>query len=159
YQDLFLPSGGGSNGMDRLYINQGDGTFVDEAGTWGVAPAHYGLGVAVGDYDADGYIDLFEASSGLGLNKLYHNLSGRGFSNTAWGAGVPGLANDSFGASFGDYDLDGDLDLFVTGFNSHKNRLYQNQGNGTFFNVTTAAGLTSPTSSVFGFATRFVDMD
>jgi hypothetical protein len=159
YQDLFLPSGGGTNGMDRLYINQGDGTFVDDAGAWGIAPPHYGLALAVADYDDDGYLDLFEASNGIGQNKLYHNVAGASFTNDAATAGLAGLANDSFGASFGDYDLDGDLDIFVTGFNSHKNRLFQNQGNGTYINVSTAAGLFSPTSSVFGFATRFVDMN
>src|SRR5262245_49186296 len=121
YQDLFLPSGGGTNGVDRLYINQGDGTFVDDAATWGIAPAHHGLAVAVGDYDNDGNLDLFEASNGIGQNKLYHNVANASFTNDAATSGLAGLANDSFGASFGDYDLDGDLDIFVTGFNSHKN--------------------------------------
>ena len=164
-QDLFLPSGGGDNGVDRLYINQGDGTFVDEATAWGVAPAHYGLGLAVGDYDDDGFLDLFEASSGIllggqvGQNKLYRNIAGQSFSNVAASTGTAGVASDSFGASFGDYDLDGDLDLFVTGFNSHKSRLYQNQGNGTFLNVTSPAGVQAGIALVFGFATRFVDMD
>src|SRR5262245_37935557 len=94
YQDLFLPSGGGTNGMDRLYINQGDGTFVDDATTWGIAPPHYGLALAVGDYDDDGYLDLFEASSGIGFNKLYHNVGGASFTNDAAAANLVGVAND-----------------------------------------------------------------
>ncbi len=163
FQDLFLPSGGGSNGPDRLYMNQQNGTFVDQAAAWGLTTVHRATGLAVGDYDNDGYIDVYEASAGasgsgqIGQNKLYRNLNGTSFTNVAAAAGVTGVAGDSFGSSFGDYDIDGDLDLWVPGFNTHKNRLYKNNANGTFTDVTTAAGLSGAIASVFGFASRFVD--
>jgi len=165
FEDLFILSGGGSNGADRLYINQGNGTFLESGAAWGLTTVHRGTSIAVADYDGDGWLDAYVGSAGAsgagqaGQNKLYRNLSGTGFTDMAVAAGVPGTAVDSFGCSFGDYDIDGDLDLFVTGFNSHKNRLYRNNNNGTFTDVTTASNLAGFVASVFGFSTRFADMN
>ena len=165
YPDLFLPSGGGTAGRDFLYMNQGDGTFQNKTVAWGLTLIHRGLGVAVGDTNADGYLDIYETSNGIsgspvaGFNKLYRNVNGQSFVNDAAAAGVTGVSKDSFGATFGDYDLDGWLDLFVPGLFDHKSRLYRNQGDGTFADVTTASQLASPLAPVFAFASQFADMD
>lgn len=161
--DLFLPSGGGVSGAAKVYLNQGDGTFSNGAAAWGITAVYRGTCVAVGDYDNDGYLDVFEGSNGTsgagqaGQNKLYRNVGGASFNNVAAAAGVPGTSVDPFGASFGDYDLDGDADLLIGGFNSHATRLYRNNGNGTFNDVTAAMGVAAPISLVYTFATRFCD--
>ncbi len=165
FEDLFILSGGGANGADRLYINNGDGTFAESGAAWGLTTVHRGTSIAVGDYDGDGWLDVYVGSAGAsgagqaGQNKLYRNLAGTGFVDMAAAAGVPGTAVDSFGCCFGDYDLDGDLDLFVTGFNSHKNRLYRNNNDGTFTDATSSSNLVGFVAGVFGFATRFADMN
>ncbi len=166
WQDLFIPMGGTE--PDRLYLNQGDGTFVDEAPAWGVAATHVGSGSAVGDYDRDGWLDLFVTSFGTlanpqpGAHRLYHNDAGAGFTEVAKSAGVQRTSPtvvDGFGAAFGDYDLDGDLDLAVAGWvqNSGGNRLFRNEGDGTFLDVT-AAALPQSMASVRGISLRFADM-
>lgn len=163
WEDLFLLSGGQTNGPDRLYINNQNGTFTNQAASFGVTAVHRGCAIAIGDYDNDGDLDVYEPSTGttgsaqIGQNKLYRNDGGTTFTEVALAAGVVGVAGDSFGASFGDYDRDGDLDMFATGFQSHKNRLYRNNNNGTFSDVSAAANIISTTSTVFGFATRFLD--
>jgi hypothetical protein len=159
WQDLFLPSGGGTNGADKLYINQGDGTFQDQAAAWGLGTPLPGLGTGAGDYDGDGFLDLDESVAALSQNHLFHNNGNGSFTNVASAAGVPGAANDSYSIAFGDYDLDGDLDLFQGGFSTHASRLYRNNGNGSFSNVTTAAQLSTGLNAVFCFASHFVDMD
>lgn len=154
---------------DRLYINQGDGTFVDEAIAWNVGARHRGAGVSTGDFNNDGRLDIYVTSWGFngnltGRHRLYRN-DGNRFTNIAASAGVnmtsPNLA-DGFGSAFGDYDLDGDLDLFVCGWKllpqpSFGNKLFRNEGNETFSEVTVAAGL--DVDSLGGFSPTFVDMD
>ena len=166
WQDLFVLGGGAE--PDRLYLNGRDGTFVDNAAAWGVAEHHHGSGVAVGDFDADGRLDLFVTSFGPassfltnGAHRLYRN-TGSGFEDVADTAGVAtsDTVPNGFGASFGDYDLDGDLDLFVAGWFTNGdggNRLFRNEGNGTFSDVTVEAGILDV--EVHGFAPRFVDTD
>ncbi len=167
WPDVFLLGGGGR--ADGLFINNGDGTFTDRATEFGVAATHLGVGVAVGDYDGDGWSDLFVTSFGLtapetpGQHRLYRNLGGSGFEEVAQAAGVATTSPvlpDGWGASFGDYDLDGDLDLFVAGWleNSGGNVLFRNNGDGTFTNVTLGA-VAFDLSQTNGFAPRFVDMD
>ncbi len=190
WQDIFLLGGGGA--VDALYLNNGDGTFTDHAAAAGVAWSHRGLAAAVGDYDGDGWQDLFVTSLGAsdgprrpGAHRLYRNRGVPRDGATATGTGAPGgvpggvphfedvaaaagVATtatprpDGMGAAFGDYDLDGDLDLFVTGYQYHDgNKLFRNDG-GRFTDVTVAAlgpALEMGVLETWGFAPAFVDMD
>ena len=173
HQDLFVLSGGGA--PDRLFVNNGDGTFTDEAAAWGLTDLHMGGGTAAGDFNGDGWIDLFVASFGppsgavIGAHKLYRNNGDGTFTDVAAAAGVTttnSVIPDGFGAAFGDYDLDGDLDLAVAGWmgddgtstaDTHGNCLFRNEGDGTFTDVTSAAGIED--LDMHGFSPRFVDMD
>jgi hypothetical protein len=96
-----------------LFHNNHDGTFTDVAAKAGVTNDRWGFGVAVGDYDNDGWPDLYV--SNFGKNRLYHNNHDGTFTDVAEKAGVT-LGNWSTGATFGDYDGDGRLDLFVPGY-------------------------------------------
>ena len=96
-----------------LFHNNHDGTFTDVTDKAGVANARWGFGCAVGDFDNDGWPDLYVAN--YGKNRLYHNNHDGTFSDVAEQAGVT-LGNWSTGPSFGDYDGDGRLDLFVPGY-------------------------------------------
>src|SRR5438309_7370289 len=143
---------------NRLYRQNKDGTFTDVTGLAGLAnaPDAYGMGVASGDYDNDGYADLYV--TGYGRNTLYHNNRNGTFTDVTATAGVAG-GGWSASAGFFDYDNDGRLDLFVTryldwdtkhskdcGGNYHTycppeefpvttNILYHNNGDGTFTDV------------------------
>jgi hypothetical protein len=166
-QDLFALAGG--TGPDRLYINNGDGTFTDQAESWGVARDHFGIGACAGDYDKDGWVDLFVTSIGndeaeqIGVHKLYRNTGLGTFENVAVGAGVNQSSPnepDGFGSCFGDWDLDGDLDLVVCGWadSFEGTRLFRNEGDGTFTDVTAIASNLDEVN-VFGFSARLVDMN
>ena len=96
-----------------LFHNNHDGTFTDVAEKAGVTNDRWGFGVAVGDYDNDGWPDLYVTN--FGRNRLYHNNHDGTFTDVAEKAGVT-LGNWSTGATFGDYDGDGRLDLFVPGY-------------------------------------------
>jgi hypothetical protein len=96
-----------------LFHNNHDGTFTDVAAKAGVTNERWGFGVAVGDYDNDGWPDIYV--SNFGKNRLYHNNHDGTFTDVAEKAGVT-LGNWSTGATFGDYDGDGLLDLFVPGY-------------------------------------------
>ena len=96
-----------------LFHNNHDGTFTDVALKAGVINDGWGFGVAVGDYDNDGWPDLYVTN--FGKNRLYHNNHDGTFTDLAGKAGVA-LGNWSTGATFGDYDGDGILDLFVPGY-------------------------------------------
>ena len=103
-----------------LFRNNHDGTFTDVTAQAGVSNDHWGLGCAVGDYDNDGWPDLYVTN--LGANRLYRNNHDGTFTDTAEKAGValkpdtPDRVADHTGATFGDYDGDGKLDLFVAGY-------------------------------------------
>ena len=166
WQDIFYPAGGDE--PDKLFINDRDGTFTDRAAAWGVAVSHRSTAAAVGDFDGDGWLDIFVTSLGPttgeapGHHRLYRNSGSGTFSDVAAAAGVSQSAAagaDGWGGAWGDYDLDGDLDLAVAGWReSDGNRLFRNDGDGTFTDVTAAAGLGSLTGTR-GFSPRFVDMD
>src|SRR6201987_3246995 len=96
-----------------LFHNNHDGTFTDVALKAGVTNDRWGFGVAIGDYDNDGWPDIYVTN--FGKNRLYHNNHDGTFTDVAEKAGVA-LGNWSTGATFGDYDGDGRLDLFVPGY-------------------------------------------
>jgi enediyne biosynthesis protein E4 len=119
--DIFLVNGSTFDAMDgkaepphaALFHNNHDGTFTNVAEQAGVTNGRWGTGVAVGDYDNDGWPDIFV--SNFGKNRLYHNNHDGTFTDVAEKAGVT-LGNWSNGPTFGDYDGDGRLDLFVPGY-------------------------------------------
>jgi hypothetical protein len=96
-----------------LFHNNHDGTFADVTDKAGVANERWGFGVAIGDYDNDGWPDIYVAN--YGKNRLYHNNHDGTFTDVAPGAGVA-LGGWSTGPTWGDYDRDGLLDLFVPGY-------------------------------------------
>src|SRR5580698_8168899 len=96
-----------------LFHNNHDGTFTNVADKAGVTNDRWGVGVAIADYDNDGWPDIFV--SNFGKNRLYHNNHDGTFTDVAGKAGVQ-LGNWSTGATWGDYDGDGRLDLFVPGY-------------------------------------------
>lgn len=168
WPDLFLLSGSASGLPDRLFMNNGDGTFRDDAAAWGLTDVHDGRGVAVGDIDGDGWLDLFVTSTdvpaGPGQHRLYRNIDGQSFVDVASSAGLAYTdpdRGDGLGAAWGDYDLDGDLDLFVAGFTpfNQGSRLFRNRGDGTFVDATVVSRLFSKTPSIAAFAPRFCDMN
>src|SRR5216683_1972090 len=99
-----------------LFHNNHDGTFTDVTATAGVANERWGFGVAVADYDNDGWPDIYVAN--FGKNRLYHNNHDGTFTDVAEKAGVA-LGGWSTGPTWGDYDRDGLLDLFVPGYVKH----------------------------------------
>ncbi len=168
WQDLYIVSGGTT--PDRLFINDGDGTFTDRAASAGITIPHMGGGVAVGDYDGDGWLDIYVTSFGpssgsitIGKHILYRNNRDGTFTDVAQAAGVHRSDDypNAWGANFGDYDLDGDLDLWtggwLTGSAGGGNRLFRNNGDGSFADVSVAAGVEMP--QVHGYGARFADMD
>ncbi len=97
-----------------LYQNDGTGKFTDVTKQWGLDVSFYGMGVAVGDYDNDGRVDLFFTA--VGPNRLFHN-TGERFVDVTSAAGLAGGANDwGTGCGWFDYDNDGRLDLFVCNY-------------------------------------------
>ena len=164
--DLFVIGGG--NRPDALYRNNGDGTFTDIAAEAGVDAPHVGAGVTMADYDGDGHTDIYVTSHGPvearepGQHRLFHNDGDGTFTDVAREAGVAfssvGQA-DGFGAAFSDVDADGDLDLFVAGWRrgSDSNRLYRNNGDGTFTDVTEDAGIDAIDAR--GFGPCWTDLD
>ncbi|MGA8730765.1 MAG: CRTAC1 family protein [Terracidiphilus sp.] len=119
--DIYLVNGSTFNALDgkeapphaALFHNNHDGTFTDVAAEAGVTNDRWGFGVAIADYDNDGWPDIFV--SNWGKNRLYHNNHDGTFTDVAEKAGVT-LGNWSAGATWGDYDGDGRLDLFVSGY-------------------------------------------
>jgi hypothetical protein len=149
---------------DVLYRNEGAGHFVDVTAASGVATAnrYYGLGVVPGDYDDDGLLDLFVANDET-PNVLFHNNGDGTFRDVALVAGVAynadGDTEAGMGVDFGDYDNDGDPDIYVTHFFTETNTLYRNEQGARFTDVTTTAGLAAPTVDLMGWGTRFFDYD
>src|SRR5437763_743367 len=120
WPDIFLV-----NGMDwpgheqkqstpKLYHNNHDGTFTDVTRKAGLDVEMYGLGVAVGDYDNDGYDDLFVTA--YGQNRLFHNNGNGTFTDVTQKAGLQGPKEFSTSAAWMDYDKDGHLDLVVANY-------------------------------------------
>jgi len=160
----------------KLYHNNHDGTLTDVTRKAGLAVPMYGLGVAIGDYDNDGYDDIFV--SALGQSHLFHNNGNGTFTDVTKSAGLWGPNEFSTSAAWVDYDRDGKLDLVVANYvqwsektdlyctldGSHKSyctpesykgasaRLWHNLGNGKFEDATQKANLNDPTSKGLGVA-------
>ncbi len=189
WPDIFLV-----NGMDwpghvrqrttpHLYHNNRDGTFTDVTRKAGLAVEMYGIGVAVGDFDNDGYDDLFVTA--LGQSRLFHNNGNGTFTDVTQKAGLGGIQEFSTSAAWVDYDRDGRLDLVVANYvqwspetdlyctldgktksyctpESYKGtsvRLWHNGGDGTFEDATQKAGLYDATSKTLGIAILDYDND
>ena len=177
--DPAAPAGPGN----VLYENLGDGTFADATSRAGVGDQHYGMGVAVGDYDADGFPDIYVTN--VGPNVLYRNQGDGTFADVTAVAGV-GHSGWGTSASFVDYDADGDLDLFVTNYlrwspdkemqclDGAKRRdycaptayqapsvdtLYRNRGDGTFEDVSNQVGLAASSGNGLGVAVGDFDLN
>jgi len=131
---------GAQSGTNKLYRNNGDGTFTDVAATAGVgAGSLTSRGVAWGDYDNDGDLDLYVAHSN-GTNNLFRNNGDGTFTDVAATVGVDDSAA-SYGVSFADADLDGDLDLFVANTSSASKFFRNDLNNGNYLKVkVTGAG-------------------
>ena len=153
-----------SGERDILYRNDGDGRFSDVTAQAGGLDADRlrGLGAVWGDYDDDGWPDLFVANDAH-PNLLYHNNRDGSFSERAFEAGVAfdedGRERAGMGTDFGDYDNDGRLDLVITNFYGEPNSLYLNQGEGTFLETTWLAGIGDSTLRYLGWGTAFADLD
>ncbi len=149
---------------NALYRNNGDGTFTEVTAQAGVGDQHYGMGVSSADYDNDGDLDLYVLN--YGPNVLYRNNGDGTFTNVASQAGLDDR-NWSVSAPWLDYDGDGDLDVYVANYleydagkfrdfypaagypgplsyQAQPDRLYRNNGDGTFTNVTSETGLHFP---------------
>jgi hypothetical protein len=170
--DLFLVDGGSfadarvaGQAKHRLYRNRGTGTFDDVTGRSGIEHKDYGMGACAGDYDNDGWIDLYVTN--FGPNVLYRNRGDGSFSDATNAAHV-GEPRWSASCAFADLDKDGDLDLFVVNYvdadrrktpycgnaklgqrfychplnyPSLPNTLYRNDGRGVFTDVSAASGI------------------
>jgi enediyne biosynthesis protein E4 len=192
--DIFLVNGtrlegfsSGSEPTSHLFRNNRDGTFTDVTAKAGVAHSGWGQGVCVGDYDNDGWDDLFVTY--FGKNVLYHNNGDGTFTDVSQKAGVAGNGKRwNTGCAFVDYDRDGKLDLFVAnyidldlatapvpesgpclyksvmvacgppGLQGGKNILYRNNGDGTFTDVSEASGILAA-NGTYGLGVLTADLD
>ena len=148
---------------NTLYRNNGSGVFTDVSKESGILDHRgNGLGVVFGDYDDDGWVDVFVANDST-PNFLFHNEAGRQFSETALLAGVSvasdGMPRAGMGTDFGDYDGDGDLDLFVSNHELEAHTLFRNLGKGLFEDATFPSGVGPATLPYVGFGAVFVDYD
>ncbi len=194
WQDLFFVNGSrlegfppGQGPTNHLYKNNRDGTFKDVTEKAGLLHSGWGQGVCVGDYDNDGFDDLFLTT--WGKNLLYHNNGDGTFTEVSEKAGVAGAYTRwGTGCAFIDYDRDGYLDLFVAnyidldlktaplpeagpclykgervacgppGLPGGKNILYRNNGDGTFTDVSEKAGITQA-NGTYGLGVVTGDFD
>ena len=152
------------NGVpDILYRNNGDGTFTDVSRAAGIyRPDGKGLGVVFGDYDGDGWIDIYVANDST-PNFLFHNKGKGVFEEVGLLAGVAvggdGQALAGMGTDMGDVDGDGLLDIFVTNLDRQTHNLYRNLGKGLFADVTFESGVGEATLPFVGFGAVFFDYD
>jgi len=149
---------------DLLYHNRGDGTFEEVSKKAGVDnPRHrYGLGAVWGDYDNDGWQDLYVAND-AGPNFLYHNKHDGTFEEVGLLTGVAlsadGQELGSMGVDFGDYNHSGRLSIYVTNFTEQPNNLYRNLGAQGFIDLGWASKTAQPGYLYVKWGTGFVDFD
>lgn len=148
---------------DVFYRNNGDGTFDDATVEAGLdRDDGNGLGVVFGDYDLDGWIDIYVANDSV-PNFLFHNLGDGRFEEVALWAGVAvgntALAQAGMGTDMGDVDGDGLPEIFVTNLALETHSLYQNLGGGLFSDITFQSGVGEITLPFVGFGTAFLDYD
>jgi enediyne biosynthesis protein E4 len=146
-----------------LFHNDGNGVFTDVSRASKIGlKAGNGLGVVCFDYNGDGWPDVFLANDSM-ENFLYRNKGNGTFEEVGLEAGVAlgedGKPEAGMGTDAADYDRDGLPDLFVTHLDLEYNRLYHNEGNGTFLDATFASKLGAGTFRMSGFGTRFIDYD
>ena len=151
----------GSAGI--LYHNNGDGTFTNVTKDAGVyTPDGKGLAVGVGDYDNDGWPDLFVANDGIAAY-LFHNDHNGKFSEVGLTSGMAVTARGNTMAAMcialGDYDNDGWLDLYISDFQKSSDHLWHNDHIGGFWEVSYEAGIERPTHDVLSFGGGFFDYD
>jgi enediyne biosynthesis protein E4 len=149
---------------DLLFHNRGDGTFEEVSKKAGLDDPHhyYGLGATWGDYNNDGWPDLYVAND-TGPNFLYRNRHDGTFEEEGLmdgiAVGADGSEQGSMGVTWGDYDHDGRLDMFVTNFVDQSATLYHNLGDRGFEDVTLQAGLAKLTYPLVAWGTSFFDAD
>jgi hypothetical protein len=148
---------------DRLFRNNGNGTFTDASDSSGITRADGpGLGVAGADFNGDRRTDFYVANDGM-ANQLWLNRGEGTFEDGALLAGTAlnaeGQAEGSMGLAVGDPDNDGDLDMFVTNITGESHAFYENLGGGQFEDRRFAAGLAAATRPYTGFGTDWFDYD
>jgi len=148
---------------DILYHNNGDGTFTNVTKVAKIyQPEGKNLSVGAGDYDNDGWPDIFVANDGL-YAYLYHNEHNGTFTEVGLPAGMAVAGQGQIMAamciSLGDYDNDGWLDLYISDFQKSSDHLWHNSGKGYFDEVSGPAGITVPTREVLSFGGGFFDYD
>ena len=160
-RDYCHPRNFNAPAADVLYRNDG-GRFTDVTETAGIWKAiGYGLGVVPGDFDSDGWTDLYVANDGM-PNQLWINNGDGGFEDrgliTGTAVNLSGTAEAGMGVAVADLENDGDPDLFVTHLRGETNTLYLNQ-DGVFEDVTAMTGLAAVSVVLTGFGTGFNDFD
>jgi len=149
---------------DLFYRSKGDGTFEEIAAKIGLADPnkYFGLGAVWGDYDNDGWLDLFVANDSS-PNHLYKNNKNGTFTNVGDETGTSysgdGGEQGSMGVAWSDYDNDGRMDLFVTNFDGEHNTLYKNLGTKGFLDVSMETKVGAVSLPYVGWGTSFEDFD
>ena len=145
-----------------VYHNNKDGTFTEIADKIGLSKPGKGLGLAIGDYDHDGHIDVFVANDSM-FEFLFHNKGSGNFEEVALAAGVAvdqdGRTYAGMGADFADYNNDAWPDIVVTDLANQRYALYQNNGDGTFTYASQNIGVGQMTLAHSGWGVKFFDYD
>lgn len=165
YKGIMVACGppGLKGGVNALYHNNGNGTFADVSEKAGITRTNgtYGLGVLVGDFDNDGWPDIYVANDSAPA-ALYHNNKNGTFTDIGVEAGcafsIDGKPQAGMGVTAGDYDRDGWLDIFKTNFAGDTSSLYRNTGMAGFADVTFQAGMGLNTRWL-GWGCGFIDVD
>ena len=146
-----------------LFRNRGDGTFEDVTATSGIFDSSSkSLGVAILDYDQDGWPDLLVAND-TQPNKLYRNARNGTFKDVAVEAGIAfsadGKARAGMGVDAADFDSSGSTGVAITNFDNEMIGLYRTAGNGTYEDIATQSGVGLPSKTTLGFGCMFADLD
>lgn len=148
---------------DSLFENLGNGQFRNISESSGISKvARHGLGVLAGDFSNDGKMEIYVANDGSPNSHWIHQGDGV-WMDDAFMAGnavnAGGVMEAGMGVAAADYDRSGAKDIFITHMRAETNTLYQNQGNGWFMDVTSQAGLGTPSLTATGFGTAWLDFD